>query len=309
MIGVGSREARPSLITRRDPDALRRLLSQRAWSGPLDAIADAAHRAEVAVMAYALEPRLPLADVALRQRRFDALLELALADSADALVGVAPVALLKGSAAAAWAYPETAWRMRRDIDLLVADALPEARAALLARGWRDAATGLSPAHRAWPMVRELGQSTVSIDLHRRLTHAAGPDVQAMLASRVAGRASLPVTSVADTIVHTTLHLTNSGFHEPLKGWVDLARLVPLTTPHELAARAALHRAKTATWACLGVLERWFVLAPDYRAAFTRPLQGVLVDALLAGDGMTPETWPVPRGVAYRLWRRLARDLS
>ena len=299
------------MIALRDPsaEALRRLLSQRPWSGPLDAIAKAAHRGEVAVMAHAIEPRLPLADVVLRQRRFDALLELALSDAAVTLAAVAPVALLKGSAAVAWAYPETAWRMRRDIDLLVGDALPEVRATLLARGWRDAATGLSPSLRAWPMSRELGQTTIGIDLHRRLTHAAGPDVPAMLAARVAGRAQLPVTSVADTVVHTTLHLTHSGFHEPLKGWVDLARLVPLTSPAELAARAALHHAKTATWTCLGVVERWFGIAPAYRAAIARPFQGALIDALLAGGGATPETRPLPRGIAYRLWRRLTRDLG
>lgn len=295
------------MIAQRDPiaDALRRLVSQRPWSAPLDAVAKAAHRAEVAVMAHALDPRLPLAEVVLRQRRFDALLELALADL-EGVGALAPVALLKGSAAAAWAYPETAWRMRRDIDLLVGDALPDVRAALLVRGWRDGAA--ASAARAWPMLRELGATTISIDLHRRLTHAAGPDVPAMLAARVAGRAQLPVTSVADTVVHTALHLTNSGFHEPLKGWVDLARLVPLTTPHELAARATLHRARTATWACLRVVERWFELAVDYRAAIARPAQGLLIEALLAGDGVTPETRSMPRGVAYRLWRRLARDL-
>lgn len=305
----------------RDPVAidLHHLLVGR---GPItsasDQLAALAHREQVAVMASALEPALQplLAPVIERQRRFDALLELALADIAPTVADVAPTALLKGSAAAAWVYPETAWRMRKDIDLLVGEALPEVRRAMLARGWRDhldpRASHDPHVARAWPMARELGRTTISIDLHRRLVHGAWcrPDVTAMLSSSVEGRAALPVTNVADTFVHTALHLVGTGYHEPLKGWIDLARLLPLLEPSALAKRARLHRLGTATWAALGVLQRWFSSpVAAHRHALGTPPQGTLIDRLLAGEHATPERAPLPRGLAYRLWRILARDFN
>ena len=285
-------------------------------------LARAAHRAEVAVLAASLLPALAphLGDILDRQRRFDALLELALAEVAPVLVAGPPVALAKGTATAAWCYAVSAERQRKDLDLLVGDALPEVRSRLLARGWRDhldprASRDVTTA-RAWPMAKELGRATIGLDLHRGLVHGTWcrPDVAAMIAAAVPGRTVLPVTSAVDTLVHTAVHLTGSGYHEPLKGWVDLLRLAPLVSPDMLAARAAHHHARTATWACLGVVGRWFGDQPGlaaiiaaHRAELGTPRHGRLIDALLAGEHATPERRPMPRGLAYRFWRLAARD--
>lgn len=298
--------------------ALHRALSARPWSGPSDAaVAAAASAGEVAVLASALVPRWAplLADEVHRRRRHDALLELGLAQAARVLEGVGPAALLKGSAAIAWVYPESSQRQRRDLDLLVGEALPEMRLALLARGWRDAndpKLGQDPRRgRAWNMALKLGGGTVSLDLHRHIVDHpwCRPDIPLMLADRVPGRAPLPVTGPADTMVNTALHLIGTGFHEPLKGWVDLYRLLPLVTPEELSARARAHHILTGMWVCLGVLGRWFAAPVDaHRKALGRPLQAELLDYLAAGEHATPERRPLPRGVAYRLWPRLVRDL-
>lgn len=280
-------------------------------------IADVARTQQVAVLASETIPglRAHLKEAVARERRVDALLELGLADAARVLRDGPPVALLKGSAAAAWVYPETAWRTRKDIDLLVGEGLPAVRQVLLANGWRDATDPRASqdvgAARAWPVAREIGNTTISIDLHRGLVHSdwCRPRVDRMLADRVAGRASLPVTNVADTLLHTALHLVGTGFHEPLKGWVDVLRLVALVAPEDLAERARLHRVETIAWTCLGVVGRWFgASVADHRRALTRPLHGAVIDHLLAGEHATPERNPLPRGAAYRLWRVLARDL-
>jgi len=250
-----------------------------------------------------------------RRRRLDAMLELGLARAERALRDGPPVALLKGSAAAAWVYPETAWRQRRDIDLLVGEALPEVRRTLLAQGWRDANDpryGQDPHRvRAWNMSADIGGGTVNLDLHHHLVHASWcrPDIRLMLASRVEGRAPLPVTCPSDTMVNTAIHILGTGFHEPLKGWIDLLRLLPLVSPDELALRARAHGLVTGMWVCLGVLARWFGVAVQaQRAVLGRPLQAGLLEYLTAGEHATPERRPLPRGVSYRLWPQLVRDL-
>lgn len=313
----------------RDPGAiaLHRALAGRAWSPdvPLTVLGEAAISEQVAVLTHALVPatRPLLAEAAARLLRRDALLELGLAHAARALghvaapsvAPVAPVALMKGSAAIGWAYESSAMRERRDLDLLVADALPEVRRALLAAGWRDANDprhGPDPTRvRAWNMSLALGGGSVSLDLHRHLVHQpwCRPDVPSMLARRVPGRALLPVTDPADTWINTAIHLLGTGFHEPLKGWIDLLRLLPLVPPTLLAARAHAHHLVTGAWVCLGVLGRWFE-APvdDHRAALGRPPQAALLEHLAAGEHHTPERRPLPRGVSYRLWPRLVRDL-
>ncbi len=295
--------------------ALYRALSRRSWSGAPEAVTEAA-RADVAVLTSGLVPPLApfLAVEVQRRRRGDALLELGLAVAARNLDGVATVALLKGSAAIAWVYPESAWRSRRDLDLLVGDALPEVRRALIANGWRDANDprhGHDPTNvRAWNMAVEIGGGTVHLDLHRQLVHSrwCRPDIPLMLASRVEGRGPLPVTCPADTMVNTAIHLLGTGFHEPLKGWIDLLRLLPLVSPAELAQRARAHHLVTGMWTCLGVLERWFEAPVEsHRAALGRPGQAWLLDHLTAGEHATPErTTPATRASRPALSSR-ARD--
>ncbi len=280
-------------------------------------VALAARYGEVAVLAAEAAPALRphLADAVARQRRVDTLLQLGLDHAARALdrAGLREVALLKGTAAAAWAYPDSAWRFRRDLDLLVGPRLLEVRQALLAAGWRDhASPGESPERgRTWSLTLPLGQNAVSLDLHRRLVHSpwCRPDPASILAAAIPGKAPLPVSDPTDTFLHTTLHLVGNGFHEPLKGWLDLLRLLPLVAPDPLAARAHAFGLATATWLALTVLARW--LHAD-TAAHARPLapppwRRHLLGYLAAGDHATPERQPLPRALSWRLWRALARD--
>lgn len=297
--------------------ALHRALTARAWSGvSAEAVAEAAKNAQVVVFAHenVFELRPLLAEAAAQQRRLDALLELGAAHASRVLRDVGPVALMKGSAAAAWVYPESAWRQRRDIDLLVGEALPDVRRVLLAHGWEDAN---DPRHgqdpnkvRAWNMSVRLGGGLVSFDLHRHLVHDGWcrPDIGLMLENRVEGRAAMPVTSAVDTMVNTAIHMLGTGFHEPLKGWIDLLRLLPLVTPEELAAGARAHGIVTGMWVCLGVLGRWFE-APvrAHRDRLGRPFHAGLLEYLTAGEHVTPERRLLPRGVSYRLWKVLVRD--
>lgn len=311
-------------------DHLYRDLRAALTTGQVPAGADpaglvrAARQGEIAVLVAETIPalRAALAPAVQRQRRVDALLELGLARAARALrvAGLERVALLKGSAAAAWVYPETAWRMRRDLDLLVGERLVQARQALLEDGWHD---DVSPAYRplgpersrAWPMVVSLGQNKVSLDLHRMLIEPsdpwAHPSVEDMLDEAVPGRAPLPVTSLRDTALHTVLHLSNNGFHEPLKGWVDLWRLVPGLDPNTLAARARAHGLRVATHVCLAVIERWFgVSTRDLRDAIGLPRwRTFALEILSSADDATPELRRLPRGWSRRLWRTALRDTT
>ncbi len=298
--------------------ALHRGLAGRPWTGPPSEIADRARRGQVAVIAAATVPELAphLVDAVDHWRRVDALLSFAADRLGPIVTPIAPVALLKGSAAAALVYPESAWRQRRDLDLLVGDALPEIRRALLAHGFSDAhdrRRGDDPTRvRAWNMAVQLGGGTVNVDLHRALVHTpwCRPDVAGMLARRLSDRGPLPVTDHADTIVNTMIHLLGTGFHEPLKGWIDILRLLPRTSPATLAERATQHSLITGTWLCLGVLGRWFEAEiAAYHDRLGKPLQAGLLQHLASGQHATPERRPLPRGLAYRLWPQLVRDLG
>ncbi len=289
----------------------------------LDALAAAATRHEVEVIAAELIPALAsrLANATLERRRADAILELA-TQSLAPLSALAPVALLKGSASAVQVYPHTAWRHRKDLDLLVGDNLPMVRKALLAQGWTDAVTPLRQAEgpdavRAWPMVRSLGPYGVSLDLHRKI-HATAwchVDSAAVLAAAAAaaatqaGRTPLPITTPADTLLTTVVHLVGSGFHEPLKGWLDVARLVPLVSPAALIARSNQFGLTTATWLCLTVVRRWFGVDTTSHEAGLAPasFRIRLLTHLAAGDHDTPERRPFYKGLSQRIWQSLLND--
>jgi hypothetical protein len=280
------------------------------------AIALAARYGEVSILAAEASPLLAaeLRDAVTRQRRLDAVLELGLAHAADALhqAGLTEVALLKGRAAAAWAYPDTASRFRRDIDLLVGPALGPVREALLAKGWRDDSPHADPSRgRTASLVLTLGLNTVSLDLHRSLVHSdwCRPDPSAILAGAVRGKAPLPVTAPIDTLLHTALHLVGNGFHEPLKGWLDLMRLLPLVDAADLETRARAFGLGTTAWLALTVLARWFGLDTSRHTARVAPsaARQALLRHLAAGDHATPERQPLPRALSWRLWRRLVHD--
>lgn len=303
--------------------ALRRALSGQPYnalspSSPasLDALAAAAIRHEVEVAISELVPALAsrLANATLERRRQDAILELA-AQSLAPLAAIAPVALLKGSASAVQVYPHTSWRHRKDLDLLVGDNLPAVRNSLLAHGWTDAVTPRRQSEgpsavRAWPMVRALGPYGVSLDLHRQI-HAGSwccVDSAAVLAAATT-RSPLPITSPVDTLLTTVVHLVGSGFHEPLKGWLDLARLVPIAPPADLATRAHRFGLTTATWLCLTVVRRWFAVdtTPSLTALAPPRLTARLLEHLAAGDHDTPERRPLYKGLSQRLWQSLLSD--
>jgi hypothetical protein len=303
--------------------ALRRALSGRSpealTPSALDALAAAATRHEVEVIAVELVPALAsrLAGATLERRRADAILELA-TQSLAPLTTVAPVALLKGSASAVQVYPHTAWRHRKDLDLLVGDNLPTVRQALLAQGWTDAVTPRRQAEgpatvRAWPMVRALGPYGVSLDLHRKIhtTPWCHVDSAAVLTAAVSTSRPLPITSPVDTLLTTVVHLVGSGFHEPLKGWLDLARLVPLVSAAELSTRAHRFHLATATWLCLAVARRWFAVDTTLHETQVAPqaLHRRLLEHLAAGDHDTLERRPLYKGLSQRLWQSLLTERS
>jgi len=281
-----------------------------------NALARAVERHELEVIAAALLPELARhLSIIQERKRADAILELAIFELADTLGDGAPVALLKGSASAILAYPHTSWRARRDLDLLVGDGLPEIRDHLLNRGWRDAVTLQRQAEgpnrvRTWPMVKALGPHGVSLDLHRRIEatpwcHLAPT---AIINGAVHGLSPLPITSPDDTYLTTVAHLVGSGLHEPLKGWVDLARLVPHLSI-DFAHRARRFGLATATWFSLGVVARWFHLDTTHlRLSLSPdPIRARLIAHLGAGDHDTPERRPLYKGLSQRLWRLLLED--
>jgi len=298
---------------------LRALLArgERPPEAAREDVALAAREGEVVLIALAADPALApwLAEPARRHLVVDGHLDLALAHAADALRGGAAgrVALLKGSASARQAYPETALRFRRDVDLLVED-LPAARAALARVGFGDHMNPSLTAHgpaglRTWAMAWPTAFGQVEIDLHARLVDApwCAPDVALVLA-RATPASPLPMTLPADTLVHTAVHLVDNGLRQPLKAWVDLARLPAVVTPDALAAAARAHGACVATWPGLHVAARWLdEPVTPHLAALGAPPHARLLAALLAGEGAHPHTRPLARGPARHVARLLAAD--
>lgn len=268
-----------------------------------EVLADAAKRHEVEVFAVARVPELARclrAEVEDR-RRTAAILELAQAELSRHLVDF-QAAWLKG--AVTWRlYPEGAYRTRRDMDLLVGDGIAEVRLSLLSRGWNDAVTPRRAvagplAVRAWPMTKSYGPFGVSLDLHRQVGHAwCRMDAKAVLADAVDG-----ATSPEDTFLTTLSHLVESGFHEPMKGWVDLAWLAERIDVARLVARARWFGMEAALWLADHVLARWF--PGGTRIPVRLGARRELLAHLAAGDHDTPERQPLYKGLSQRLWRTL-----
>ena len=321
-------------VERPDPawGQLRALLAGRPVPDPTradwDAIARAARHAEVAVLAAAAHPELArrLELAVRRQTLVDMNLELALDRVVRALerarLAALPeaFALVKGAATAPLLYARTLERFRRDIDLLVSPAVfPDVVRALVADGWRedvgaaDRALGPSRA-RAWPLVLDLPIGALGCDLHQRLFDHGQfrVDPRAVLAAARSGVAPLPVASPEDLLLITAAHLAKGGFQEPLKAWVDLARLaaLPGLDRAALGARARAWGVRAATWGALEVAARWL----DAPAA--RALQHSVQPAgsaraalrwLLAGDGAHPLRHDLSRHAASALVGPLTCD--
>lgn len=289
-----------------------------------DVVARAARHAEVVVLAAEANPELRhRLDVAVRRQTLvDMNLELALDRVRRALAGagVTDVALFKGAATAHTLYERPVQRFRRDIDLLVApEVLPDAVSALLADGWRadvsadDRARGLSGA-RAWPLVLDLPIGEIGCDLHQRVFDGGfgGVDPAGVLERARTGVAPLPVATPEDSLLITAAHIAKGGYGEPLKAWVDLWRLAVLP---ELDVVATVERARawgvrTATWACLEVVRRWFgARPPDALVHGLRPplWQRRALGWLLLGDGAHPIRQDVSRHTANAVLGPLSLD--
>lgn len=292
--------------------ALRRVLapSPSTIDGvSMPALADAARRHEVEVFAALRVPELAtiLKTEISDRRRAVAILELAQAEVSADLASF-QVAWLKGSVTASL-YPQTACRSRRDLDLLVGDQIHDVRLHLLSRGWKDAVTPSRAeagplAVRAWPMTRAYGPFGVSLDLHRHLLARPWCSLEPgpVLA---ASKAGLPIPE--DTFLITLNHLIESGLHEPMKGWLDLAWLAPTVTPNTLTQRAQGFAMERAVWLADLVLTRWFPgHRPLSRTAPNRLTRQVL-GHLAAGDHDTPERQPLYKGLSQRLWRALLTE--
>lgn len=297
---------------RTDPtlQALRQALAPVPTpTDPSPALADAARRHELEVFAAHRIPGLAniLKSEISDRRRAAAILELAQAELTQALADFRTT-WLKG--AATWTlYPEGACRTRRDLDLLVGPQVAEVRLHLLTRGWRDATTprrmDLGPDRvRAWPMTRAYGPFGVSLDLHRELLSHPWC---ALTAAPILAASTDGQPTPEDSFLITLNHLIESGFHEPLKGWLDLAYLAQRVSLDRLLARANTTRMSRALWLADHILTRWF---PGHRRLTTSnppPLDRLVLSHLAAGDHDTPERRPLYKGLSQRLWRTLLSE--
>jgi len=291
-----------------DYPGLRRLFSAGERT-TTEAVARAAREGEVVLLALRADPGLApwLEAPARRQLVIDATLEQALAVAAEVLQG-APVVLLKGTAAGRLVYPDSALRFRRDLDLLVAD-LRDVRARLLRIGFVDrvdpARAAAGPASvRAWPMAWRAPFGEVELDLHQRVLAypwcELGP---AALLAHAIPATPLPITDPLDTLVHTAVHLVDSGLRQPLKAWVDVHRLAAVVDARALCERARAYRAHTATWAVLDVCQRWF----GTTLALPPPVHAAALRFLLGGMGAHPHRRLLAHGRARDVARLLLAD--
>jgi Uncharacterised nucleotidyltransferase len=150
--------------------------------------------------------------------RVQALWEAEMARRALAPLGV-PVVLLKGTAYAAAGLEAARGRSIGDLDILVPrPALPDVERALLAAGWEwvkeDAYD--DQYYRRWmhelpPLIHR--ERDRMIDVHHSilpLTARPKPDMEAMIADRVALADGLFILSPPDMIVHAAAHLFADG---------------------------------------------------------------------------------------------------
>jgi hypothetical protein len=150
--------------------------------------------------------------------RVQALWEAEMARRALAPLGV-PVVLLKGTAYAAAGLDAARGRSIGDLDILVPrSALPEVERALLAAGWEWVKEDPydDQYYRRWmhelpPLIHR--ERDRMIDVHHAilpLTARPKPDMEAMIADRVALGDGLFTLSPADMIVHAAAHLFADG---------------------------------------------------------------------------------------------------
>ncbi|HEX8469281.1 MAG TPA: nucleotidyltransferase family protein [Allosphingosinicella sp.] len=187
--------------------------------------------------------------------RVQALWEAEMARRALAPLAV-PVILLKGTAYAAAGLEAGRGRSIGDLDILVPrPALPDVERALLAAGWEwvkeDAYD--DQYYRRWmhelpPLIHR--ERDRMIDVHHSilpLTARPKPDMEAMIADRVALGDGLFTLSPADMIVHAAAHLFADGdMAGGLRNLWDIDRLLREFAEREpdfwttLPRRAALH---------------------------------------------------------------------
>jgi hypothetical protein len=291
---------------------------------PAAELARLARSSQTVFLAAAHAPALAsqLAPTIRRARQVDALLGLGAERAAQALRPLEglKVALLKGSATGVLCWDEPAARQRQDLDLLVRpEDFKAVRAALWNAGWRDSPdpeTGGPPfSGRTFGMRLKVGGASVSLDLHRDLVKPAwcglaGPRFRtAFLDGAISGPAPLPVTNHLHTFLHTVAHIVHAGFRLPLKAFVDLVRLLPHLDDETLAAGAAVWGLRTATWACLTVVERWFqVQRPGLLAQLAPGMaKRWVLQRILAGEGASAERVPSPRWTAIHGFPVLLAD--
>lgn|GEM_PF-1732128 len=291
----------------------------------LDSLASVAVQAELTAFVAARYPPVVsrLTGALARAKRSHALLELAAAHLTQSLHSSdlhTRVALLKGSASGPLAYPDASWRQRRDLDLLVSpDDFQRVRAALWNSGWRDSPgreSGGQPfAGRTFDMRLRLGAVTVGLDLHRNLIAPAWCGLSGdgfrrdFLSRKVRQPVGLAITDPIDTFIHTVAHIVHAGFHLSMKAFVDLKLLFAIIDHEECARRLAQYRLRTATWACLGVVHRWFGQDVDALRERIRPPIGRarLIDSLLSGQGALAISPAIPRWRAVHGFPVLLKD--
>jgi hypothetical protein len=321
LLGVG-----PADVAGSEWEVLRRLLlGDRPTSlGDLDALVAAVKNGEVVTLAAAADSDLAanLSRDVRRQALVDGCLELALSRAAAAFErkGIDECCLLKGSATSLMLYEASVLRVRRDVDVLVSETqFRRAIQALADDGWEPDVSAMAqmqgPAHsRDWSMTLELPIGRISCDLHQRLFPGDRfrVDHAGILSRATCGAFPLAVPALEDLFLHTALHIARNAFLEPYKAWWDLVLLTraPGFSWEALAKRAEAWRGKTALWATLTVLERWFriaVPAKTQRALQPGRARRRVIQHLLSGDGGFPLRHHVRRLAATAVFAPLLAD--
>lgn len=241
--------------------------------------------------------------------RVQALWEAEMARRALAPLGV-PVILLKGTAYAAAGLDAGRGRSIGDLDILVPrDSLGDAEQALLAAGWEwvkeDSYDDLY--YRRWmhelpPLIHR--ERDRMIDVHHAilpLTARPKPDMDAMVADKVALGDGLFTLSPPDMIVHASAHLFADGdLAGGLRNLWDIDRLI-----REFAARDPAFRPALAERA-----ERHGLTAAVARAVrLACRLYGTPADAVLVDEARASDRLYLRRLLARDGWGRARRPLT